>query len=84
MKKVAQSLDAFIEAGLLERIQNPVHAARMYLLEVNGPQNEGFKKILELASTREGRRSILSTLKIDKSSDEEQLRHLPSVKSACA
>ena len=31
MKQVAQSLDTFIEAGLLERTQNPTHAARMYL-----------------------------------------------------
>jgi DNA-binding MarR family transcriptional regulator len=84
MKKIAQSLDAFIEAGLLERTQNPMHAARMYLLQLNGLQNPGFKKILEIASTREGRRAILSTLKVDKSGGDEQLRHFRLLKSACA
>jgi DNA-binding MarR family transcriptional regulator len=84
MKQVAQSLEAFIEAGLLERIQNPMHAARMYLLELKGPQTGGFKKLLDVAFTREGRRAILDTLKSRKSGDAAQLRHSQLVKSACA
>jgi hypothetical protein len=80
----AGSSYAFIEAGLVERTQNPTHAARMYLLELNGPNNGGFKKVFELASTREGRRAILNTLNTSRSSDKEQLRHLRLVKRACA
>lgn len=82
MKQVAKSLEAFIEAGLLERIQNPMHAARMYLLELGGPNGGGYKTFLELASTREGRRALLGTMKSDKSSGEGQSRHLQLMKSA--
>jgi DNA-binding MarR family transcriptional regulator len=62
MKQVAQAIDAFIDAGLLERIQNSMHAARMYLLALNGPQGGGLTRLVELASTREGRREILQLL----------------------
>lgn len=62
IKQVARSLEAFIDAGLLERTQNPTHAARLYLLVLDGPQGGGLKALLELASTREGRRSILNVL----------------------
>lgn len=62
MKQVAKSIDAFIEAGLLVRTQNPNHAARMYLLVLNGPQGGGLTALLQLASTREGRREILRLL----------------------
>ena len=44
MKQVAQSLEKFMERGLLERTQNPMHAARMYLLELSGPQNGGSRR----------------------------------------
>lgn len=84
MKQVAKSLDAFIEAGLLERIQNPMHAARMYLLVFNGPQGGGYDNLLKLASTREGRRAILDAMKSDKASEEGHRPHLRLVKSACA
>ena len=84
MKQVAKSLDAFIEAGLLERTQNPMHAARMYLLELNGPQGDGYKHLLELASTREGRHAILNTLKPHKAGGEGQRRHFQVMKRACA
>lgn len=62
MKQVARSMDAFLQAGLLERTQNPKHAARMYLLVVDGPWNEGPRALLELSSTRQGRREILDLL----------------------
>ena len=84
MKQVAKSLEAFVEAGLLERTQNPTHAARMYLLKLQGPHSGGPKNLLELASTREGRRAILDTMKSDKSSVEGHGRHLQLMKSACA
>ncbi len=62
MKQVAKAIDAFIDAGFLERTQNPNHAARMYLLVLNGPQGGGLKRFLQLASTRQGRREILELL----------------------
>lgn len=62
MQHVAKAMDAFVEAGLLERIQSSIHAARMYLLSLNGPHGGELKPLLELASTREGRRSLLEVL----------------------
>jgi hypothetical protein len=62
MKQVAQSIDAFIDAGILERTQNPKHAARMYLLVLNGPQGGGLTELLKMASTRQGRRVFLQIL----------------------
>ena len=62
MKQVARSVDAFSDAGLLERTQNPKHAARMYVLLLNGPLGDGLKAILRLACTRGGRRDILNIL----------------------
>lgn len=62
IKEIAKSLEAFIEADLLERTQNPMHAARMYLLVLDGPQHGGIRALLKLASTRSGRRSILRAL----------------------
>ena len=62
MKRVGKSIDAFIDAGLLERTQNSMHAARMYLLVLDGLQGEGLTELLKLASTRQGRRDILKCL----------------------
>lgn len=62
IKEIAKSLEAFIEAELLERIQNPMHAARMYLLVLDGPGHGGIRDLLELASTRNGRRGVLQAL----------------------
>ena len=62
MKLVAKSLDTFIDAGIVERTQNPMHAARLYLLVLDGPQGGGLKVLLEWASTRHGRQSILQVM----------------------
>ena len=62
IKEVAKSLDALIDAGLLERTQNPMHAARMYLLALDGPEGGGLTALLKLASTRQGRQDILRAL----------------------
>ena len=83
MKQVAQSLETFIEAGLLERTQNPTHAARMYLLQLDGPQGGDFKKLLELASTRAGRRVILEHLQPAGMRTKDRMQRLQLVKSAC-
>lgn len=62
MQQVAKALDVFVDAGILERIQSSTHGARMYLLSLNGPQGGGLKPLLDLASTREGRRNLLEAL----------------------
>lgn len=62
MKHVAKSIESFIDAGLLERTQNPMHAARMYVLVLTGPQGGGLTELLEQASTHQGRRDILQLL----------------------
>lgn len=84
MKQIAQSLETFIEAGLLERIQNPMHAARMYLLEPDGPKSGDFKELLESASTRQGRGSILKALKSGRPTAEGCAQDLRLVKRASA
>jgi predicted transcriptional regulator len=62
MKEITKSIDRFIDAGLLDRKQNPMHAARLYLLVLEGPKIGGLKTLLELASTREGRETIFQSL----------------------
>jgi hypothetical protein len=62
MKQVARSIDALIEAGLLERTHNPKHAARLYALVLDGPGNGGLRTLVELSSTPQGRREILDLL----------------------
>lgn len=62
MKQVATTVDAFIDAGLLERNKNPKHAARMFLLLLDGPQGGGLTAFLKVASTRQGRQEILELL----------------------
>lgn len=62
MKKIAKAIEAFVEEGLLERTQNPAHAARLYVLMLNGPQRGGLISLLNLASTRQGRQDILALL----------------------
>jgi hypothetical protein len=72
LQQVGKSLDAFIAAGLVERTQNPLHAARMYLLVLDGPHGGGLKALLELASTRPGRREILEALNAGRSRTERR------------
>ena len=62
MKLIARSIEIFIEAGLLERTQNPTHSARMYRLMLESTTTGGLKALLELAITRQGRRDILEVL----------------------
>ena len=60
LKQVAQSLDLLTEAGLLEQPQRPPPAARLYVL--NTPESGWLAALLELASTREGRRCVMEAL----------------------
>jgi hypothetical protein len=62
MKQVAKSIDLFIEAGLLGRTKNRLHAARMYSLVLNGQQGDGITALLELVGSKQGRRDILALL----------------------
>jgi hypothetical protein len=62
IKEVAKSIDVFIDAGLLGRTKNRLHAARMYSLVLNGQQADGITALLELAGTKQGRRDILALL----------------------
>ena len=84
MRLVAEALDAFIAAGLIERHQNPKHAARLYLLVVHGPEGKGLKTLLELASTRQGRHEILAILNSDDLHPKGDAKHLQLVKGVCA
>jgi hypothetical protein len=63
LKEIARALDAFIEAGLLERTtQQSMHAARLFVLLLDGPGGGGVRALLELASTRKGRQGMLEAL----------------------
>ncbi len=84
MNLVARALDSFIETGLVERIHNPTHAARLYVLAIDGPGDKGLKRLLELASTRQGRHEILATLNSGSSHPRENAKRLRLVKGACA
>jgi DNA-binding MarR family transcriptional regulator len=60
LDQIARSLDLLTEAGLLERSQNPTHAARMYVLTT--PASGWLTTLLEIGATREGRRELLHAL----------------------
>ena len=72
IKEIAKSLETIIEAGLLERTQNPMHAARMYLLVLDGHGYDGIRDLLKLAATRNGRRGILQALDATRSQPREK------------
>ena len=83
MRQIGKGLDAFVDAGILERIQSSTHAARMYLLSLQGPRGGGLKAVLELGSTREGRRKLLKVLDgRDPQTKSEAGRNLRLVKTA--
>jgi hypothetical protein len=63
LKEIAKALDASIEAGLVETTQHSTNAARMFLLLLDAPNRDDVRALLELASTRSGRQSILEALK---------------------
>lgn len=63
LKDIAKGLDSFIESGLLERTApQSMHAARMFVLLLDGPHGGGMRALLDLASTRGGRAGILEAL----------------------
>lgn len=61
LNEVGRSIDLLTEAGLLQRSQNPTHAARMYVL--NGPDTGWLKSLLDIASTRDGRCDLIEAMR---------------------
>src|SRR5262249_49004176 len=62
-REQVKSVDRLIEMGLLNRSQNPAHAARLYVLEHRGGPSVGsLRSLLRFASTREGRREVIRLL----------------------
>ena len=57
-ERIAGSLDALIEAGLLTRSQSRSHPACLYVLELNGSADGLLPSFLQLAVTREGRARV--------------------------
>lgn len=77
LKEIARALDAFIEAGLLARTaQQSLHAARMFLLQLDGPQGRDVRALAELGSTRTGRQLILAVLNGQGAQPDRTGRHL--------
>ena len=74
MNRVADSIDCFIVSGLLDRTQNAMHAARMYLLKLDGPSGHGPRALLQVASNREGRQHALAAIREAGLPDESNLR----------
>lgn len=60
LNQLARSLDLLTDAGLLERSQNPTHAARLYVLKT--PETGWLASVLDIASTPEGRHKLLQTM----------------------
>lgn len=62
LKDIAKSLENFIDAGLLGRTTQGGHAARMFLLLLDGPHGGGVRPLLDVAATRRGRQELLAAL----------------------
>ena len=60
--QVRESLDRFIDGGLLARSPNPGHAARLFELVIDGPAETALRRVLTLAVDRKGRGSLLDAL----------------------
>lgn len=69
LKQIAESLDMFLEAGLLTRTQNPAHAARMYSFVVRDSSDDWVPPLVTLASTRAGRLAVREELSRRASAD---------------
>lgn len=74
MKVIAQSLDGLLAAGLLTRRQAATHAARLYVFTGPGVEAEWLSELLQIASTRDGRRTLLRMLNAGMSAQESDER----------
>ena len=59
---IAESLDGLLAAGLLRGMQNPSHAARMYIFVSNETTDRWLSPLLQLASSRAGRLRLRKAL----------------------
>lgn len=62
VQRIADSLDALIEAGILTRRQNRTDAARLYVLASTDTNGGWLASLMQLASTREGRLALIEAL----------------------
>jgi len=60
LQRISRSLDTLIAGSIVRRSQNDARAARMYVLETTGPTGGWLRSLLTLASTREGRATIIA------------------------
>ena len=63
INQVAHSRDVLLEAGLLTRSQTRSQVARMYVLATDGVHRAWLPALVALASTRDGRLSLIRVLK---------------------
>jgi hypothetical protein len=63
VKLLGESLDVFVKAELLTRMQTPTSAVRMHVFAVGGPHGGWLPSLVELASTREGRLAMRAALR---------------------
>src|SRR5262249_26114128 len=82
LNQVGRSIDLLTEAALLERSQNRTHAARMYVL--NPPEIGWLKSLLDIASTREGRRDVIAAMReagsVEPPTTEDRAHHAATVR----
>jgi hypothetical protein len=80
LAEVARSIDALIGGGLLSRVQKAGGVPRMYVLNIAGPLGGWLDALLRLASTREGRLTILAALSRAQAEDDRPRagRHQPA------
>ena len=67
--QIAQSLDAFIAAGMIERSPNQTHSARMYRL-VRAAPDGWVASLVKVATTRRGRHDVMQALKETRSIED--------------
>lgn len=63
IQQVAHSLDLLLEADLLTRSQTRSQVARMYVFAADGVHRAWLPALVALASTRDGRLSLIRVLK---------------------
>lgn len=64
LRTIAASLDVLLDARLIQREQNPSHAARMYVFRPpDPPAGDWLPTLLQLAKTRDGRLALIKALR---------------------
>jgi hypothetical protein len=63
LPQIADSIDYLADKGLITQMQTPAHAARFYVLTADAPQPEWLPSIVQTASTRPGRLSVIEAMR---------------------